>query len=152
PALILDDCETLTENIAILDWIAERYPQLRRNGVLSRTRHLEMLSYISTEIHQTFKSLGHGSTESEREKASQTVARLLKFTAMRIAGDYLFGDELTAADCYLYVMLRWAERFGITVPDALLRLQCRMDARPAVQAALEREAASVPHRHSSSID
>src|SRR5262245_6420108 len=152
PALILDDCETLTENIAILDWIAEQYPQLRRNGVLSRTRELEMLSYISTEIHHAFRPLGHGGTESEKGKARQTIASLLQFIATRMGGEYLFGDELTAADCYLYVMLRWAERFGSAIPDALLRLQWRMEARPAVQAALAREAASAPHRHSSSID
>ena len=48
PALVLDDCEILTENVAVLDWIAEQYPQLRRNGVLSRTRQLEMLVFIST--------------------------------------------------------------------------------------------------------
>jgi glutathione S-transferase len=54
-------------------------------------------------------------------------------------GDYLFGNELSAADCYLFVMLRWAERFAIAVPESLLRLQRRMEARPSVQAALEQE-------------
>jgi predicted GNAT family acetyltransferase len=67
-------------------------------------------------------------------------------------GDYLFGDELSAADCYLFVMLRWAEKFGIAIPDVLLRLQWRMEQRPAVQAALAREEASVPHNHSSPIN
>ena len=152
PALVLDDCETLTENIAVLDWIAEQYPQLRRNGVLSRTRQLEMLSYISTEIHHAFKPLWHAGTESEKAKTRETIAKLLQFAATRMSGDYLFGNELSAADCYLYVMLRWAEKFGVAVPDALLRLQWRMEARPAVQAALAREGAAVPHHHSSAID
>lgn len=152
PALILDDCETLTENVAVLDWIAEQYPQLRRNGVLSRTRQLEMLSYIGTEIHHAFKPFWHGGTEPEQAKARETVARLLQFAATRMRGDYLFGDELSAADCYLYVMLRWAEKLGISVPEALLHLQWRMEARPAVQAALAREEAAVPHHRSPPVD
>jgi glutathione S-transferase len=152
PALVLDDCETLTENIAVLDWISEQYPQLRRNGVLSRTRQLEMLSYISTEIHHAFKPLWHGGAEPEKAQTRETIAKLLQFAATRMTGDYLFGNELSAADCYLYVMLRWAEKFGVAVPDALLRLQWRMEARPAVQAALAREEAFIPHRHSSTID
>jgi predicted GNAT family acetyltransferase len=149
---MLYDCEILTENIAVLDWIADRYPQLRRNGALSRTRELEMLAFISTEIHHGFKPLWHGGAEPEKAKARARVADLLKFAAKHIAGDYLFGDELSVADCYLFVMLRWAEKFGIAVPDVLLRLQWRMQQRPAVQAALAREEASIPHHPSSSID
>src|SRR5262249_5978769 len=62
----------------------------------------------------------------------------------QMRGDYLFGDRLSAADCFLFVMLRWAEKFGVFVPDALLRLQWRMDERPAVEAAIRREEGSVP--------
>jgi hypothetical protein len=54
-------------------------------------------------------------------------------------GAYLFGDELSAADCYLFVMLRWADKFGIAVPDVLLRLQRLMEERPSVRAAIEQE-------------
>lgn len=143
PALMLDDCEILTENIAVLDWISEHYPQLRRNGTLSRTRQLEMLAFISTEIHRAFKPMWHG-TEAEQQQARETVAKLLAFTARRMVGDYLFGDELTVADCYLYVMLRWSEKFGIAIPEPLLRLQWRMDQRPAVRMALSREEKARP--------
>src|SRR5262245_60767888 len=117
PALMLDDCEILTENVAVLDWIAERHPELRHNGALSRTRQLEMLAFISTELHPAFKPFWHGGTESEKEKARKSAASLLQFAATRMEGDYLFGDELSAADCYLYVMLRWAEKLGIVVPE-----------------------------------
>lgn len=139
PALVLDDCEILTENIAVLDWISEQYPQLRRNGSLSRTRQLEMLAYISTEIHGAYKPLWHGGGEAAKQAARERIAGLFAFTASRMQGDYLFGREPSAADCYLFVMLRWAGKFGISVPDVLLDLQRRMEGRPAVRAALERE-------------
>ena len=123
----------------MLDWIAEQYPALRPEGALSRTRLLEMLAFISTEIHRAFKPLWRGGAELEKQKALETVANLLHFTTTQMRGDYLFGDRLSAADCYLFVMLRWADRFGVAVPEALLRLRRRMEARPSVQAALKRE-------------
>ena len=139
PALVLDNGQTITENIAVLDWIAEQYPALRPEGALSRTRLLEMLAFISTEIHRAFKPLWHAGGELEKQKALETVANLLHFTATQIRGDYLFGDKLSAADCYLFVMLRWADKFGVAVPEALLRLRRHMEARPSLQAALKRE-------------
>jgi glutathione S-transferase len=144
PTLILDDCETLTENIAVLDYIAEQFPQLRRNGALSRTRVIEMLAFISTELHGGYKPLWHAGSGEAKELARQKLAGLFKIAATQMQGDYLFGDKLTVADCYLYVMLRWAEKFGVDVPEKLLRLQWRMDQRPAVQAALAREKAFRP--------
>jgi glutathione S-transferase len=139
PALVLDDCETLTENIAVLDWIADQYPQLRRNGTLSRTRQIEMLAYISTEIHGAFKPMWHGGADAEKAKAREKIAGLFAFAATQLQGDYLFGSELSVADCYLFVMLRWADRFDIAMPDALRRLHTLMEQRPAVKAALETE-------------
>jgi glutathione S-transferase len=138
PALVLDDCEILTENIAVLDWIADQYPQLRRNGVLSRTRQIEMLAFISTEIHGAFKPMWH-SSEDEKEKARGSITKLLEFAATQMQGDFLFGRELTVADCYLYVMTRWADKLDIAMPDKLRRFKDRMEQRPAVKAALETE-------------
>ncbi len=144
PALVLDDGQTITENVALLDWIAEQAPGLRPSGALGRTRLLEMLAYIATELHPAFKPLWHGGSEEEKQKGREKVASLFEFTAAQMQGDYLFGDTLSAADCYLFVMLRWAEKFGVAAPEALLRLQWRMQQRPSVQAALAREEAAVP--------
>ena len=138
PALVLDDCEILTENIAVLDWIADQYPQLRRNGALSRTRQIEMLAFISTEIHRAFKPMWHG-TDAEKDKARETITGLLEYAAKQFQGDYLFGRELTVADCYLFVMTRWADKTDVAMPDALRRFARRMEQRPAVKAALETE-------------
>jgi glutathione S-transferase len=123
----------------VLYWIADQYPALRPRGALSRTRLLEMLAFISTEIHRAFKPLWHGGGVPDKQQARETVASLLQFTATQMQGDFLFGDEMSAADCYLFVMLRWADKFDVAVPEALLRLRRRMESRPSVQAALERE-------------
>ena len=55
PALQFDDGEVLTENVAILSMIADKYPALMAPGQFGRYRLLEMLAYISTEIHKSFK-------------------------------------------------------------------------------------------------
>jgi glutathione S-transferase len=138
PALVLDDCEILTENIAVLDWIADQYPQLRRNGVLSRTRQLEMLAFISTEIHRAFKPMWHGSDEG-KGAAREAIAGLFEFAGKQMQGDYLFGSELSAADCSLFEMTRGAEKFDVSMPEKLVRFARLMEKRPAVKAAIETE-------------
>jgi glutathione S-transferase len=142
PALVLESGELITENAAVLDWIAGEYPPLGVEGPLGRTRLLEALVFITTELHGAYKPMWHGGGERELAKARERLAERFAFLGDRMHGDYLFGDRLSAADCYLYVMLRWAGRFGVTVPEAMRELKLRMDARPSVQAALanEREA------------
>ncbi|MER9263529.1 hypothetical protein NKI63_02990 [Mesorhizobium sp. M0410] len=71
PALVLDSGETLTENIAVLDWLASRYPALGVEGPLGRTRVLEALTYVSTEIHRSFKPMWHQSSDAERPRRAR---------------------------------------------------------------------------------
>lgn len=139
PALVLDDGEIITENIAVLDWLSCQYPQLGLDGPLGRTRQLEVLTYISTEIHKAFKPMWHGGTEAEKAKARDLVTQLLAPVAGGVAGDYLFGDRPCVADFYLFVMLLWARKFGIELPASLKGLRDRMLERPAVQAAMQHE-------------
>ena len=54
PALVLDDGQLLTENVAILCWVAERAPKLAPGGELGRIRLIEMLAFIATELHKPF--------------------------------------------------------------------------------------------------
>ena len=139
PALILDDGDMLTENVAILDWIANAHPALGVSGPLGRTRLLEMLAFIATELHPGFKPMGHDGSEDDQRHARAKLTSRFECVAASMQGEYLFGDTPSVADCYLFVMLRWAERFAVPVPDSLVRLQRAMASRPSVRSALERE-------------
>lgn len=144
PALVLDDGDMITENVAVLDWIAGQYPALGIPGPLGRTRQLELLSFIATEIHPAFKPMWHGGSEEEKAKARAKLAGRFRFLGATLQGDYLCGEMLSVADCYLFVMLRWADKFGIDVPGDLLRLRRQMEHRPSVRAALWREELAAP--------
>ena len=141
PALVLDDGEMITENVAVLDWIATQHPAQGVQGHLGRTRLLEMLVYISTEVHKSFKPFFAGKSDEEKSTAQMLILKRLRFLADRMPGKYLFGNQPTVADFYLFVMLRWAANAGITVPNELSVLRARMMDRPHVQAAIEFEEA-----------
>ena len=72
----------------------------------------------------------------ETAKAGMKVTALLDLFAASLTGDYLFSDRPGVADFYLFVMLLWAERFGVITPVRLEGLRDRMRARPAVRAAM----------------
>lgn len=139
PALVLPDGQILTENIAVLDWLSGHFPALAPQGPMGRSRQLEALAFISTEIHRAFRPMWHGGTERDRARAAAVVSGLLTLMEGTMQGDYLLGDRLSVADCYLFVMLLWAERFGVAVPDTFAALRERMRARPAVQRAMATE-------------
>lgn len=139
PALELDDGTILTENIAVLDYLAGVYPQFGVDGPLGRTRLVEALAYISTEIHKSFKPYWHNGTAEQKAVASAYITARMRYLADTMAGAYLFGDRPSVADFYIFVTTRWAERFGVEVPPALAALHQRLDARPAVDATLAAE-------------
>ncbi len=139
PALVLESGELLTENVAVLDWISVQAPHLGADGPLGRTRVLEALTYITTEIHRAFKPMWHAGSEAERAAASATVTQLLEPVAKTLQGEYLFGSRPSVADFYLFVMLLWAQKFGVETPPALQALRDRLRSRPAVQAAMAHE-------------
>jgi len=140
PALELDDGELLTETVAILALIADRYPALMAPGQYGRYRLLEMLAYIATEIHKTFHPLfDPKASEAEKKKAADAVAKKLDFVATKLKGPYLFGANATVADFYLFVMLLWAAKNKIAIPEPLKALSQHIKTRPTVQVALRRE-------------
>ena len=139
PVLVLDDGTVLTENIAILDWIAEIYPHLSAPGRLGRTRTLEALAFISTEVHRQFKPMWHAGSESEKAEARRRITHLFGVIAGGQAGDFLFGDRPSVADFYLFVMLLWAQRFRVEVPERLAALREKLGQRPAVRTAMQHE-------------
>jgi len=139
PALVIDSGDIVTENVAVLDWIATQSPALGLEGALGRTELLQALAFISTEIHKSFKPFFMGAGEEDKAKAAMYINKRLRWLADRKVGKYLFGNQPSVADFYLFVMLRWASKFNIAIPEDLVMLQLRMSERPRVQSAIEFE-------------
>lgn len=139
PALTLDDGETLTENIAILDWVAAQSPTLRPGGERGRTHLLEALAFISTELHKGFAPFFKGASDADKAKAADLLGKRFEWIAGQLKGDYLFGDTFSVADAYLFTMLTWADRMDVAVPDALRAYRSRVSGREAVGEALVAE-------------
>jgi glutathione S-transferase len=144
PALELDDGEVLTEVPAVLQYLADLKPEERlapANGTLARVRLQEALHYIATEIHQSYAPFFNPATPAEiREARSAHLHRRYALLDKQLAGrTYLFGDQFTVADAYLFVVTSWAVGFELDLSDHanLQAFQKAVAARPAVQAALK---------------
>ncbi len=139
PALTLDSGETLSENIAILDWIAHQDSKLAPSGPMGHTHLLEALAFISTEIHKSFKPFFAGAGDSDKAKAGEMIGKRMGYLADTMKGDYLFGSTVSVADFYLFVMLLWAKKFGVEPPAPLVAFRERMMTLPSVQKAMKHE-------------
>jgi glutathione S-transferase len=147
PALRFDDGEVLTENVAILAWAADQAPSLAPSGERGRYRLLEMLSFIASEIHKRFP-IYMSLPEDAGRPITDDIVRCFAFVAPRLEHGYLFGDAFSVADAYLFVMARGALELGLPLDEIFRDYVARIEARPAVQAALSREA--VPSQASGS--
>lgn len=139
PMLVLDDGQSVTENIALLAMIAERHPELGPDGPMGRTRLLEMLSFLSSELHIAFKPFFHSAGAAEVAAAREAVAKRLALIAGPIGTGYLLGPHFTVADAYLFVMLRWAKAFDVPLPGVMADYFDRIAERETVRQALAEE-------------
>ncbi|TVV76857.1 glutathione binding-like protein [Sphingomonas solaris] len=142
PALELDDGAILTENIAVLSYVGSLMPALFPAEGMARWRTLETLAFISTELHKSFKPLFNpAASEAEKDEAKQTLGKRFALMEQQLGGrDFLIGDGLTVADCYLFVTLFWArEKFGLDLPAGLATYYAALRDHPAVAKALAEE-------------
>jgi glutathione S-transferase len=146
PALHLDNGELLTEGPVISQYLADTKPGntlVPAAGTLARYRVLEMLGYINSELHKTFGSLfAPGLADDVKaEKVAYAKKRYALIEQQLAKGPYLFGDDFTAADAYLFTVTGWTKFLSIDMSEFpnLLAFQKRVASRPAVQATLKAE-------------
>jgi glutathione S-transferase len=144
PALELDDGTILTENLAVLVYIAHQAGALLPADGVDRWRALEAVSFMTTEFHPNFRPFFHeDATQTERAKARQLLVRHFATIAGQL-GDrrFLVGDRMTIADPYLVVMLMWAGKNEIEAPERLTGYLAQMKTMPSVAKALADEGLS----------
>ncbi|HZH79026.1 MAG TPA: glutathione S-transferase N-terminal domain-containing protein, partial [Archangium sp.] len=88
PALELDNGQVLTENPAIVQYIADQKPEAKlapANGTLERYRLQEWLGFISTELHKTFGPLWNPAvSEGEKKATFDKLTKRFEFIAKNL--------------------------------------------------------------------
>lgn len=152
PALT-DGGMTMTQNIAILEYLAEQAPQGKLLGdgtAPSRAEVRRWLGFINSDVHRTFSLIfgaprylpDEAAQEQLRTSAAGQLRTMFGVLDKQLAGKpYLAGDAPSIADPYLYVVLRWARAKNIDLSgmDNLAAFFDRMQADTGVQAALKAE-------------
>lgn len=145
PALRTFDGVVLTENAAVLQYIADTFPEARLapQGGLERYRLQQWLSFVGAELHKAvFAPLfGRGSNDGARDYARHLAEERFAYLDAHLAGrDYLL-DRFSVADCYLAVVLNWARflEFDLSRWPNIAAYRDRLAARPAVARAFEEE-------------
>ena len=146
PLLELDDGRTLSEGPAIVQYLADLKPAAQLappNGTFERSRLHEWLNFISTEIHKSFSPLFNPAMpDAAKMIFKEKILQRFGYVSQTLATQgYLMGDTFGVADAYLFAVTRWAYSFDIDLNrwPPLARFMERVEARPAVQAALETE-------------
>jgi glutathione S-transferase len=149
PALQLDDGQYLTEGPVVAQYLADLRPDAGLappSGSFERVRLQEWLCFISTEIHKTFSGLFDAKMpEAAKALFKDKLAQRFDFVERALqAREFLLGTQFGVADAYLFTVTRWASNFDIDLSrwPALSAFMRRVEARPAVQAALSTERAA----------
>ncbi|WP_291729758.1 glutathione transferase GstA [Leisingera sp. F5] len=147
PALGLDDGSVLTEGAAVLQYIADSYPEAGlapAAGTLARARMQEQLNWIGTELHKAFGPLFRdGTSEGGKDEARTAVAGKFDLIEAQLSDgrEWLVADQFSVADAYLFVVSNWANFTGIDLAlwPRLAAFVSRSAARPSAQAAMRAE-------------
>src|SRR5467141_2959307 len=112
PALTLDNAEVLTENVAILQYIADRNPAAKlapAAGTMERYRLMEWLSFINSELHKGFSPLFRQDAPEDTKQYDRNhlTTRLDYLQRAFAAKTFVMGEQFTVADAYLFTVLSW---------------------------------------------
>ncbi len=142
----------LTQNSAILNYIADRFPDAKLGGDGSPESRAEVnrwLAFVNSDLHPAFKPI-FGSTsylgeQAFIEKSQDNARKQLRGMFERIDAQLDGKDWLTGSrsivDPYLFVVTQWAKKTGVDLSglDNLARFDAHMAADPGVQAAQKAE-------------
>ena len=151
PVLVVDGW-ALTQNAAILHYIADTFPDARLDGdgtARGRAEVNRWLSFLNADVHPAFHPL-FGSTKflgdeaaiaKTQEQARRRLRTLFERADAQLAGrDWLTGSR-SIADPYLFVELLWTRRVDVDLAglDHLAAFTARMLDDAGVQAAMKAE-------------
>jgi glutathione S-transferase len=153
PALDIGGPRPMMEAGAILNYIAEKYPEANLgadNGLENRFLFNEALSFLTGDFHPAFwpffapqrftTQTDKQALESVRAASHARVDRVMVHLDQTIGGrNHVYKDKRSVADAYAFVMASWTTNFPKTwqaYPN-VARVMESVKADPTVQRVLE---------------
>jgi glutathione S-transferase len=146
PTLRTDDGSVLTENAAILQYVADHFPKagIASEPGMERSRLHQWLCFIGTELHK-----GLFVTLLDRKAATEVKTYVLEKYLSRLdyldnhlkGRDYLL-DHFSVADAYLVTVINWtmaAPPIELAKWPALKAYYERLRGRPSIAKAIAEE-------------
>jgi glutathione S-transferase len=144
---------SLTENVAILGYLADLHPEARLLGdgtPSARAEVMRWLGFLNSDVHNAFKPMfvparflpDAALAPALAEAARVRVRGYLERLDDRLSGRAWLTGERSIADPYLFVLCRWSVSKGVDMQrlDNLVRFSDRMVEDAGVRAALAAEA------------
>ncbi len=145
----------LTESVAILSFVAQRFPAARLaplDDPFALAQMQAFNSYIASTVHVAH---AHGrrayrwsddpaAHASMQQKVAQNMLECFQLIeSSMLQGPWVMGEAYSVADAYLFTLSGWLEDDGVPLAKlpAIQAHHQRVAARPAVQRALAQEAA-----------
>jgi glutathione S-transferase len=153
--VLVTDRGVLTENVAILAFVAQSHPAARLaplDDPFAFAKMQAINSYLSSTVHVSHAHKGRGSRwvddpdaiELLKKKVPQNMGDHFELIEREmLAGPWVMGDDYSVADAYLYTLATWLEGDSVDVkrfPRVHDHMN-RMQQRPAVQRVLAAESA-----------
>lgn len=146
PTLRTDDGVILTENAAILQHVAERFPDspIAAGTGMERSRLQQWLCFIGTELHKSmFQPLLSKKAPAEAKAyALENGRSKLDHLDQHLAGRDFLLDGFSVADAYLTTVLNWTmviPQLDLSQWPAIKAYHERMRERPSVMRAVGEE-------------
>ena len=143
--LITPEGHHLSESLAITHYLLARFPETKLIAHIGEQSHgscLQWLSYLATTLYPAFQRYYQTSSfdgDQDALRQSGWNDRLRCYDLIENSGEgFLSGDEISAADLYLYMLLRWDQNVDATLArhPRLKQIYDAVENLPAVQKVL----------------
>jgi GST-like protein len=118
PALQLPEGGVVTESLAILVTVAERFPKaqlLPSAGSFARAQALRWLAFMATELYPMVEIVDYperfapkgAESDALRERAREKLRERFLIIEQAVAGPWLLAEGFSVADIYAAMFSRW---------------------------------------------
>ena len=151
PVLITPEGHHLSESLAITHYLLARFPETKLIAPISEQSHgvcLQWLSYLATTLYpanQRYYQTSSFDGDQDALRQSGWNDRLHCYDLLEGAGEGLLaGAQISAADLYLYMLLRWDQDLDAILASRprLKQIYHAVESMPAVQEVLAQQ----PHK------